>query len=109
MVLCMEGEVGWLALTGAYKHYLSHSIPLFLHYGLLIEALLVFQFLQQIATLTFHKQVINFKHLISFADLLLGGPPVFLHCSFVHEASSQTSCICEGFFLYVPRCTCTSV
>lgn len=108
MVLCMEGEV-CLAQNGAYKHYLSHPNPLFLHYGLLIEALLVFQFLQQIATLTFHKQVINFKPLIIFDDLLWRGPPVFLHCSFVHEATSQASCICEGFFLYVPLYTCTCI
>lgn len=60
----MEGEV-WLA-----HNYLSHPIPSFLYYGLLIEALFIFQFLQQIATLTFHKQVINFKPLIMFADLL---------------------------------------
>lgn len=50
MVLCMESEVGCLAQTGKYKHYLSHTIPLFLHYGILIGAPLVFHFLEQITT-----------------------------------------------------------
>lgn len=51
-VLCMQGEVGCLTQIGKHKHYLSHTIPLFLHYGILIGALLVFHlifhFLEQI-------------------------------------------------------------
>jgi len=50
MGLCMESEVGCVAQAGKYKHYLSHVIPLFLCYGILIEALLVFYFLEQITT-----------------------------------------------------------
>lgn len=43
-------EVGCLAQTGIYKHYLSHIIHLFLSYGILFGSLLIVHIVEQITT-----------------------------------------------------------
>lgn len=101
-------EVGRLAQTGIYKHYLSQIIHLFLSYGILFGSLLTVHIVEQITTHQSHllwpfrsrPYILN-----TLTDLLWRFPLVFLFffsyffffswC--VHEAILKTSCIWEGF------------
>lgn len=103
-------EVGCLAQTGIYKHYLSHIIHLFLSYGILFGSLLIVHIVEQITTHQPHSLwpfrsrpcILNLKYSCWSALEIPSSFPLFFFSYIffswcVHEAILKTWCIWEGF------------